>query len=138
MSQFTALSKSIVWIFPLLFLSKPVLAHDIIYGLVLSSTDNSPLTGAVIHVEETNQYTISDEFGKFELSIETHNVDICVSFLGYKTVSTEVSQHDERIVIILEPAPLALDQVSIGANTINSITTINKIDVELKNLPVEN
>ncbi len=61
-----------------------------ITGVVTDET-GSPLPGVNVHVEGTTNGTISDENGKYSLTISDNNAVLIFSFMGYKTQRVPLS-----------------------------------------------
>ena len=55
-------------------------------GLILDSSDETPLPFCNVYVENTSVGTISNNEGKFRIAIPLKtSQNLCVSFIGYKT-----------------------------------------------------
>ena len=108
-------------------------------GKVVDENKN-PLPGATILVKETKQGTSADFDGKFIVNLSKGIYNIQVSFIGFKTISREITvfQNDE-IEFILSTRATVLDEVlvaAIRANTDAPVTFSNltKKEIEKRNL----
>ena len=87
-------------IFFLLFLigAAQVFAQPLynVSGVIIA--DKQPVVGAVVQVKGTNQYTITDDKGVFQLNIAVNapTYTLVISSLGYKT--------QEKIIVIQKAA----------------------------------
>lgn len=60
---------------------------------VVSDDYGNPLTGAVVHVEGTKQSTVTDINGHYSLTCNpTPKLRISVSYIGFKTTSSNIAQ----------------------------------------------
>jgi len=112
-----------------------------IFGFVEDSLSGERLIGANIFDKISGQGTSTNEYGFFSLELEEGEVDILVTYLGYRTFQQGINLKKEvEFVIVLRPS-LTLDEVIILANdTTISITKTehgsNKIFIDqIKNLP---
>ena len=108
-------------------------------GKVVDENKN-PLPGATILVKETKKGTSADFDGKFVVNLSKGIYTIQVSFIGFKTISKEITvfQNDE-IEFILATDATVLDEVlvaAIRANTDAPVTFSNltKKEIEKRNL----
>lgn len=83
-----------------------------VHGFVTDSQGN-PLPGATVLEEGTDNGTISDVKGKFNIYIHPGST-LNISFLGYQTRHIK-TQHQREFRIVLEEAPMLLDDVIVTA-----------------------
>ena len=85
-------------IFLFLFVSILTNAQTFTLNGIVVDENKEPLPGATILVKETNKGTSTDFDGKFSVNFPKGKYTIQVSFIGYKTVSKEISfsSHLER------------------------------------------
>lgn len=79
-------------IFLLVFIPAVMLGQRTIKGNV-KSTDG-PLPGATVGVKESNQGTVTDFNGNFELSVSGKATVLVISFIGYNTKEIQLSQEN--------------------------------------------
>ena len=92
-----------------------VSAQQQVSGIVISSENEEPVTGATIAVDGASIGTVSDPDGKFTLgNIPSGSNRLTVSFLGYQTQVLSFKNGD-RITVVLEPATSLLDEVIVVA-----------------------
>ena len=60
-------------------------AQTTITGSVVTQEDGEPIMGATIRIVGTQQGTVTDDNGRFSLSVPNSNADLQVSYLGYVT-----------------------------------------------------
>lgn len=106
--------------------------HHLISGVVLNAEDQSPLVGATIQVANSQKGTVTDVFGKFELLIDEPKVTIVISYVGFTERTLEVSDHEGKITVLLEPSSTELSQLNITAAGMNSINSVSKLDLKLR------
>jgi hypothetical protein len=84
---------------------------QIISGIVLSGEDEKPVPGAFIAVKGSNTGTITDEEGRFEISLHDDSINALIAqFIGMK--SKEIPVGAERdITVSMEPDALSLEEV---------------------------
>lgn len=113
-------------------------SQSIITGKVIDAKSRQPLEAAHISeagVETSN--TTTDATGSFSLKITRSNASVVASFVGYKPITTAISEGNSNIRIELHPDALLLqDVVVLSASTSSKFTSLAKIDLELK--PVKN
>ena len=86
-----------------------------ITGQILGQDDGMPIAGATIIAESNSKLaTISDENGKFKLSVPENEAHILVTYMGYETLSFALIKTTD-LVIRLKPAENVLDQVVVTA-----------------------
>ncbi|RUT69858.1 SusC/RagA family TonB-linked outer membrane protein [Flavobacterium cupreum] len=86
-----------------------------ISGQVLGQDDGMPIAGATIYAESNNKIvTISDENGRFKLSVPENEVHVIVTYMGYETLSFALIK-TTGLTIRLKPAENVLDQVVVTA-----------------------
>lgn len=103
--------------------------------------DSKPLAGATVKILQTTDGAITDNDGKFELkNLNNGNYTLEVSFVGYSKAQIDVAINNQSVndlTITLKSDIETLDEVTITSNRKREgLQTINKIDVDLKDLPV--
>jgi iron complex outermembrane receptor protein len=102
--------------------------------------NNESLPGATILVKEAKKGTSSDFDGKFSINIQKGNYTIQVSFIGYKTVSKEISLlKNNAMEFILLPNSTVLEEVLVSAVRVNAdmpvtFSNLSKKEIAKRNL----
>ncbi|MCC8426749.1 carboxypeptidase-like regulatory domain-containing protein [Mucilaginibacter sp. UR6-11] len=104
------------------FLGSGVLAQNStmeISGSVIDGQSKKPLAGATIYLDRTTRATSSADGGGFVLrNIPSGNYQVIVSYVGYKSVSINVTeQFGHQVKAELYPDEKILNEVIIGADT---------------------
>ena len=99
-------TRVIYIIFLLTLCAMPLRAQRHVEGVVLSA-DSLPLVGATITVEGTTMATLTDDGGRFSLSIPA-NATLTVSYRGYEPQTILRSSSDQSALqVVLQPANAA-------------------------------
>lgn len=85
-------------------------AQNIVAGKVVSSKDNTPLSGVTVTVKNTNLGSITDSEGKFVLNISEGTEVLVFSYVGFQT-HEEIIAGRNIVDITLKPAVLVLSEV---------------------------
>ena len=109
-------------------------AQSVIEGRVVDSTSHEPLEGAIVYEKNnTNNKTITDKFGNYNLYLHDQTDSVAVNFLGYKPAIQSASS----TLIQLTPDIIRLkDVVLTQTNIQQNFGAIAKIDLDVK--PVKN
>ena len=83
-----------------------------IEGIVTDSQSGEALSGVNILIESENSGTVSDESGRFEMTVATGEYRLIFSYLGYEkqTVKVEVTE-TTKLEIRLQPINMDLEEV---------------------------
>jgi TonB-linked SusC/RagA family outer membrane protein len=85
-----------------------------ITGRILSNFDQEPLPGASIIVKGSTYGTVSNEDGKFSLSLNEGRSTLIISFIGFLKVEKEVVvPYNGELEIYLDPDDFTLGEVEI-------------------------
>lgn len=76
----------------------------------VTSGAGDPLVGATVRAKETNQGTLTDEEGKFELTVSDEVTALIVSYIGFATLEVEIGDQTS-LTITLEESGSSLDEV---------------------------
>ena len=132
------MKKNIFFLF--LFTSILVNAQTFTLKGKVVDENNESLPGATILVKESKQGTSTDFDGKFNLNLLKGKHTIQVSFIGYKTVSKEISfiKNDE-IKFTLVPNSTVLEEVLVSAVRVNAdvpvtFSNLSKKEIAKRNL----
>ncbi|MEO9571133.1 MAG: TonB-dependent receptor [Polaribacter sp.] len=124
-----------------LFLFASIIANAQTFTLKGKVVDENKesLPGATILVKETEQGTSTDFDGLFNVTLAKGNYTIQVSFIGYKTVSKEISlTKNNEIEFSLVPNSTILEEVLVSATRASSKTPITFTNVTKKELESRN
>lgn len=132
----------IILIASFFLLSVPAaMAHgNLIKGSVSDSLNQEVLTGATIMLNDNEAITSSDQLGNFKFdNLKDGTYRLKVTFIGYKPyfISVTVAGNETKSVTIkLAPSSLKLEEITVtgSQSTEQTMTTISKIDVELRPL----
>lgn len=97
------------------FIAHPVVAQNFqVEGVVLNETDGQPLIGVSIVEVGTQNGTITDANGAFELTVASPNAQLAISYLGFLTQTIAVDGRSEISVSLVEDVA-ALEEVVVTA-----------------------
>ena len=119
-----------------LMLSLTGIAQQIkVSGVIQEAKNSTPLQGASVSVKNGKANAITNQDGKFEITVPNGNGALVVSFVGFQTQDIPVNGRTE-INITLQPATTGLDEVVvIGYGTQKRATVSGAIaDVKLDKL----
>ena len=110
-------------------------------GVVLDSTDSSPVTWATVHVSETNQTVAVNSTGGFKIPLDPGNYTLVVSAWGYedKVVTVTVTVLNGTIAGYVTDAvygtPVAGATVTATGGNVSATTTTNATGYYSVSLP---
>ncbi len=112
------MKKRILWAFLLFFsVCITLFGQKNITGLVLDNK-NEPLIGATVLIKGTNQGTVTDIQGRYNITAPDEEAVLTISFMGYQTEEIVVGNQSE-INVTLMPNITGLDEVVvIGYGTV--------------------
>ncbi|WP_158643855.1 SusC/RagA family TonB-linked outer membrane protein [Pseudobacter ginsenosidimutans] len=87
----------------------PILVKGVVLGV-----NDVPLFGASVSVAGTANYEFTDNFGKFEISVEKGQ-KLKISYVGYQPVEWKATS--EKVTIVMKPADNKLEDVEVVINT---------------------
>ncbi|MFL3660306.1 MAG: TonB-dependent receptor [Polaribacter sp.] len=125
--------------FLFLFASTLVNAQSFTLKGKVVDANNESLPGATILVKETQQGTSSDFDGVFRINLDKGMYTIQVSFIGYKTVSEEISvtQNDEiKFVLVLDST--VLEEVLVAAVRASAAVPVTFSNLSKKEIATRN
>jgi iron complex outermembrane receptor protein len=132
------MKKNIFFLF--LFASILVNAQTFTLKGKVVNENNESLPGATILVKEPKKGTSTDFDGKFNVNLPKGYYTIQVSFIGYKTVSKEITlTKNEEINFSLLPNATVLDEVLVSAVRANAsipvtFSNLSKKEIAKRNL----
>ena len=124
-----------------LFLFVSILANAQTFTLngKVVNENNESLPGATVLVKENNKGTSTDFDGKFRVNLPKGTSTIQVSFVGYKTVSKEISlTKNDAIEFVLFPNATVLEEVLVAAVRVQSNAPIAHSNLTKKEIAKRN
>ena len=101
--------------------------------------NNESLPGATIFIKEINKGTSTDFDGKFRVKFPKGNYTIQISFIGYKTVSKEISvTQNNEIQFILESDSTILEEVLVSAVRVKAEAPVTHSNITKKEIAKRN
>ena len=133
-----------ILILSLIFFSSTVFAQNYtISGNITDAATGEDLIGATVFIMGTSIGTTANTYGFYSLSLPKGKQQISFSFIGYKTISREVTlTEDITINIQLSPDKTLLDEVVISSeggdkNIRSAVMGVTKMDVkQMEKIPV--
>ena len=122
--------KRIINFFLLMLLGNIVFSQSI-RGVVLDQRA-TPVSDAYIFLTSSEEYTLSNDVGKFEINNVQIGDILNVSFLGFKTLQHKINMNDlaSDLEIVLEGGSVDLKQVTV-TNSKNATNTIAALDLKI-------
>ncbi len=101
-----------------------------IRGIVVDKLSQTPLIGATVQVNNSDNYAVTDENGKFQITdISPNRYELKISYIGYKELAIPnvvVTSGKEVILdIAMEEDFLKLDEIVVTSK--NNAGTVNKL-----------
>ena len=128
-----------ITIFLFLFASILVNAQSFTLKGKVVDENNESLPGATILVKENNTGTSTNFDGLFSVNLSKGNYTIQVSFLGYKTVSKEISvSKNKEIEFTLFPNATLLDEVLVAAVRVKADAPVTHSNLTKKEIAKRN
>lgn len=84
-----------------------------IRGTILDAKDQSPLPGVNLILKGTTVGTVSDDEGKFRLSIPNGEAILLVSYIGYQSREISLGENQATLEVLLESLDLNLQEVTV-------------------------
>lgn len=110
-------------------------------GLLLDQSNNDPLTGAYVQLENSQWSAVTGPDGQFELTgLQADSYDLNFSFLGYSDTTISVTiPNDQEITVYMRPKAFMVDEVIVTATRANeqiatAQTTVEQAEIEQQNL----
>lgn len=121
-----------------MLLSASAFAQSVITGTVRDTTNNQPLPGATVKVN--NRTTATDESGKFRFdNLTPGTYALTVTFLGYKDRTVAVSVTDQTdIAVYLEESFQLTDELVVYATRANDKTPTTYTNVNQQSIQKQN
>lgn len=109
-SRFTSI------LFFLVFVNE-VASQTLVNGVVLDEQNRNPVSFSMVFLANTSIGTLTDENGKFSLSVPKGRFDLVISKLGYQKTIRELNSAvsmDKQITIFLEKTELELNALEVN------------------------
>ncbi len=113
-----------------------------ISGYVKDLSNGESLIGALITVDETSDFAVSNEYGYYALTTNPGNYTLRISYIGYKDYSKNISlDKNTKLDIQLTPSDIVIEEVVVTAekkdqNIKDVQMSVNKLDIKtIKKLP---
>ena len=91
--------------------------------------ENVPIIGATVVVEGTSTGVITDLDGKYSIDVPAGKNKLQVSYIGYSTVSVDVSSRSTVNVTLFEEAINMQEVVVVGYNTVKRSQLTGAVDM---------
>jgi iron complex outermembrane receptor protein len=117
--------------------SSTLSAQNVLRGVVKNQNEE-PLEGATIKLIDSETFTATNANGEFSVSVSQTNLTIQVSFVGYQTLTQDVSVN-QTISITLKEGISNLDEVFVSAVRATKLqpftfSNVSKEDIANRNL----
>lgn len=121
--------------FFLILLTSHLFAQNIFKGKVVDAKSRQVLENAVImNTENPKASALSDKYGSFSIKGDRENINLLVSYIGYKPQT--IINASSNIIIEMDPDAVNLKDVVLSTGSMNRFNTVAKIDLDLR--PVKN
>ena len=128
-----------ITIFLFLFVSILTNAQTFILNGKVVNENKEPLPGATVLVKEENKGTSTDFDGKFRINFPKGKYIIQVSFVGYKSVSKEVSlTKNDAIEFVLSANSTVLEEVLVSAVRVKANAPVTHSNLSKKEIAKRN
>lgn len=102
----------------LLLLSKLSLAQDITVSGTVKSLTGETLPGVSVLVKGTKQAVVTDEDGKFSITV-SHKGKLVFSYIGFNSTEISITKGTTPLLVVLKESDNALNEVVVTALGIN-------------------
>jgi len=106
----------------------------IVRGNVVSGSDNQPIIGATIQEKDTNNGTITDLDGNFEITLTQSPAILIINFIGMKTMEVLVDRSSKPLALSMEDDATLLNEVIVvgyGTQKKSDITgAVSKVELD--------
>ena len=94
-----------------LLLPASVVFSQVVSGTVLDAKSSQPLSGANVYEENSKKGTVTDAKGHFNINVSSDQkeVELKISYIGYKTIETSVKiKNENELIIYLSPEAFSI------------------------------
>ena len=104
-------------------------SDEVLKGLVLDASNQSPLPYANIFILNKNKGVVSNEKGNFSINISDYNEtdSLRISYIGYTTIDKSIKELKIHSVINLKEDHLLLNNITLLGSTLAPKTIIEKV-----------
>jgi iron complex outermembrane receptor protein len=128
-----------ITIFLFLFVSTLANAQSFTLSGKVVNENNDSLPGATVLVKESKKGTSTDFDGQFSLSLPKGKYTIQVSFVGYKSISKEISLvKNDAMEFVLLPNSTVLDEVLVSAVRVKANSPVTHSNLSKKEIAKRN
>lgn len=107
---------SLLFILLSVFTTELIFAQNqLISGTVVDSKTNEPLPGATIKVDGQINGTSTDTDGNFKLTLNSFPTNLVITYVGYESITKQVSDDIGELYIRLQANSQTLDEVVVSA-----------------------
>lgn len=85
-------------------------------GRVIDGITKEPIARASVQISHQQQGAFTNSQGEFDLVVPNAQQELLVSIIGYQSIKVQVASASSNLVIALQPASNALQEVVISAN----------------------
>ncbi len=114
-----------------------------INGYVRDKSSGEALIGAAVQVVNTNSSTSTNNYGFFSIEVNTAEVELAVSYVGYTSLTQTINANEKkRLTFELVPVDNVIEEIVISGRPKNKNVTDPQMGVlnftmdEIKNVPV--
>ena len=110
-----------IYSFIILLFSSSLFSNDVfsVKGIILDKTNQEPIAGVNIIIENGNNGASTDNEGRFSLEIEDPSEDkLIFTMIGFKDTSVVIDQtnNDQTIKVFLNPKAIKMDAVTVHSH----------------------
>ena len=123
----------------MLFFPVILYAQESIFGILKDKDTGEPIMGAIVHIDSTFFFSVSDLKGGFKISgIKGNDFPITVTHISYKAEKKILSKGSE-ILVEMTPQSYLSEEVNISATRVDNRSAVaysdlNKTEIEKHNL----
>lgn len=101
--------------------------------------EQTPLSGATVQVLQQNKAAVTDNQGAFSIKLPKGSYTLKIAYLGFQSVTKEISTEVNDLVIVLTPEENVLDEVLVSSirateNTPVTFSNLSKEEIAKRNL----
>ena len=128
-----------ITIFLFLFVSILTNAQTFTLNGKVVDQNNEPLLGATVLVKEVNKGTSTDFEGRFRVNFPKGNYTIQISFIGYQTISKEISlTKNDAVEFVLSANSTVLEEVLVSAVRVKENAPVTHSNLSKKEIAKRN
>ena len=110
-----------IYSFIILLFSSSLYSNDVfsVKGIILDKTNQEPIAGVNIIIENGNNGASTDNEGRFSLEIEDPSEDkLIFTMIGFKDTSVVIDQtnNDQTLKVFLNPKAIKMDAVTVHSH----------------------